>query len=67
MADLMLLRRRLLDLVQMIDYSPYFVYTIEDGYAHVTAVKRNEWLEAFGNLDIVFPSTIDGYPTIYYY
>lgn len=61
--DLMLLRRRVMEGANVIDYSPYFVYTIQDGYAYVTAVKRDAWLEHFGNLDIVIPTCIQGYPT----
>ena len=64
-AQLNLLRRRLIRLaVGEIDYSPYFNYTIADGYAWVTSVKRDEWLDKFGNLDIYVPDELEGYPTV---
>jgi len=61
--DLMLLRRRVMEGANVIDYSPYFNYYIEDGYAYITSVKRNAWLEHFGNLNIVIPTCLQGYPT----
>lgn len=61
-ADLMLLRRRLMDRVRPIDYSPYFNYTISNGCAYVTSVKRDAWLSDFGNLNIIVPASIQGCP-----
>lgn len=63
-AHLNLLRRRLIKLVMPPAYENFFNYTIEEGKAWVTSVKRDEWLAAFGNLDIYIPDTLDGYPTV---
>jgi len=63
-AQLNLLRRRLLQLVMPPAYENFFNYTIEEGKAWVTSVKRDEWLAAFGNLDIYIPDTLDGYPVV---
>lgn len=64
-TKLNLLRRRLMRFaVSEMDYSPYFNYTIEDGKALVTSVKRDEWLETFGNLDIFIPNKLEGYPVV---
>lgn len=63
-AQLNLLRRRLIKLVMPPAYENFFNYTIEEGKAWVTSVKRDEWLAAFGNLDIYIPDTLDGYPVV---
>lgn len=64
-SKLIALRRRLIKEVSgSLDYSQFFNYTIQDGYAWVTSVKRDEWLAYFGNLDIYVPDTLEGYPTV---
>ena len=64
-AQLNLLRRRLIRFAKgAFDYSPYFNYTIADGYAWITSVKRDKWLQDFGDLDIYVPNELEGYPTV---
>ena len=63
-AQLNLMRRRLLQFVLPPAYENFFNYTIADGYAWVTSVKRDEWLDKFGNLDIYVPDELEGYPTV---
>lgn len=64
-TKLNLLRRRLMRLaVSEMDYSPYFNYTIADGKAWVTSVKRDRWQQDFGNLNIIIPNSIEGYPVV---
>ena len=63
--QLNLLRRRLMKLVVAEpDYSKYFNYEIREGYAWVTSVKRDVWLQDFGNLNIYIPNKLEGYPVV---
>lgn len=57
--DLMLLRRRLM---METDLDDLFVYTIQNGYAYVTAVKIDKWYDLYGNYDIIIPNKIEGCP-----
>ena len=64
-AKLNMLRRRIMkNAVAPIPYEDYFIYTIQDGNALVTGIRRDKWLEDFGNLDIYFPNTLEGCPVI---
>jgi len=64
-AKLNMLRRRIIQCaIENVDYAPYLNYTIAEGKAWVTSVKRDEWLVKFGNLDIFIPDTLEGYPVV---
>ena len=49
---------------EKIDYSRFFEYYIEDNVLYVTKIKASEWYAAFGNYDVIVPSTLLGYPVM---